>query len=396
MPIAGIVWFFAAAGAAVSVFGPSLKSISDDFGVTYGQISLVITVISVGFITGSLAGGAISDRTGRRAVLVFSAAGSALALVWMAASPSFGSLLAAGFLVGGTLGPGAATSTALVAEVARERSTRALNLVNTAFALGAIASPSLVAVCLAAFASWRVAFLVVAVWLATAGVVFARLTYPPRSDASLPLRRVLRQLASPAPIVLGLVLTMYVGVEIAFADFGAAFMEQVQEVPRTVAAASVTAFWVGILVGRLAVARLAGAWPAERIVRSCLALGLIATGLAAVASDARVAVIGFALSGAALSGVFPTVLGIGLRLRPAMSGAMAGALTAMAGVGGALLAPMVGAASDAVGPRGGMLLTPAFIIVALVLFEVVQALRRRGVRETSSLSVPAVKTSIDA
>ena len=394
--LAATIWFYAAAGAAVSVFGPSLESISDEFGITYGQVSLVITTISVGFLTGSLAGGAISDRSGRKVMLVLSAAGSSVALVWMAASPSFGSLLAASFLAGGALGPGAAVSTALVADAARERSTRALNLVNTAFALGAILAPSLVAVCLAVFANWRVAYLVVAVWLATGAVVFARLSYPPRRGASPPFRTVLSGLLSPAPVLVGLVLTMYVGVEIAFADFGAAFMEHVQGIARTAAAASVTAFWIGILAGRLVVVRLAATWPAERIIRRSLILALAMSTLTALASSAPMAVLGFALTGAALGGVFPTVMGIGVRLRPEMSGALAGALVAMAGVGGAVLAPMLGAASDAAGPRGGMLLAPAFIVAAMVLFELVQVRRRRNARDVTRLTAPSVESSIDA
>ena len=396
MILAATVWFYAAGGAAVSVFGPSLESISDDFGVTYSQVSLIITVMSVGFIIGSLVGGAVSDRIGRRVMLILSAIGSAGAMTWLAASPSFGSLLAAGLLAGGALGPGSAVSTALVADAARERSTRALNLVNTAFAFGAILAPSLVAVCLAAFASWRVAYLVVAVWLATGGVVFARLSYPPQRGVSPPFRTIVRGLGSPAPILIGLVLTMYVGVEIAFADFGAAFMEKAQGIPRTAAATSVTAFWVGVLVGRLSVARLASAWPARRIVRWSLSLALAASVLAALAVSAPLAILGFALTGASLGGVFPTVLGIGVRLRPDMSGALAGALTALAGVGGALLAPMLGAASDAAGPRGGMLLAPAFIFAAMLLFELVQRLRRRSSRDVAGLPAPRVKGPIDA
>ena len=395
MILAASMWFYAAGGAAISVFGPSLESISEDFGTTYGQISLVITVISLGFIVGSLAGGVAADRWGRRAVLIASAAGSAISMFWFAASPTFGVLLAAGFCIGGSFGPGLAAATALIADLARERSTRALNLFNTAFALGAIAAPLVVAVCLAAFASWRVAYLVVAVWFATSVLIFARLSYPPRGGAVPPFRSVVRELGSPASVLLGLILMLYVGVEIAFSDFGAGYMERVQGVPRAAAAASVTAFWVGVFLGRLAVARFAGRWRATRIVRWSLALALVMSGLAAVAGSPPLAVLGFVLTGATIGSVFPTALGIGLRIRPEIAGALAGALAAMASVGGALLAPMIGAASDAAGPRGGMLLAPVFILAAMVLFETLQALQRRSARRVSGMSAAPVETSID-
>ena len=378
MILAASMWFYAAGGAAISVFGPSVESIVEDFGLTYSQISLIITVISFGFIAGSLAGGAASDRFGRRAVMVPSALGTAVAMFWFAASPNFGSLLAAGFLIGAGFGPGLAAATALIADLARERSTRDLNLFNSAFALGAIVAPPLVAICLAAFASWRVAYVVVAVWFATSGLCFMRLSYPSRGGAVPPFRSVVRALGSPVSILLGLVLMLYVGVEIAFGDFGAAFMERVQGIPRTAAASSVTAFWIGVLLGRLLVARLVVSRRASSVVRWSLALALVMSGLASLAVSAPVAILGFVLTGAAIGGVFPTVLGIGLRVRPEMAGALAGGLTAMASVGGALLAPLIGAASDAAGPRGGMLLAPVFIFAAMLLFEIVQALRRRG------------------
>ena len=390
------MWFYAAGGAAISVFGPSVESISEDFGLTYSQISLIITVISIGFIAGSLAGGAASDRWGRRAVLVPSAAGAALSMFWFAASLTFGSLLAAGFCIGASFCPGLAAATALIADLARQRSTRALNLFNSAFALGAIAAPPLVAVGLAAIASWRVAYVVVAVWFATSGLMFTRLSYPPRRGSVPPFRSIVRGLGSPVSVLLGLVLMLYVGVEIAFGDFGAAFMERTQGIPRAAAAASVTAFWIGVLLGRLVVYRLADSWRASNIVRWSLVLALGTSILAALAGSAPLAVLGFVLTGAAIGGVFPTALGIGLRIRPGIAGSLAGALTAMASVGGALLAPMIGAASDAAGPRGGMLLAPAFILAAMLLFEIVQALRRRGARDSAGLTAPPVRGPSDA
>lgn len=395
MILAASMWFYAAGGAAISVFGPSVESIVEDFGLSYSQISLIISIISFGFIAGSLAGGAASDRWGRRAVLIPSAAGAALSMFWFAASPTFGSLLAAGFLIGATFGPGLAAATALIADLARERSTRALNLFNTAFALGAIVAPALVAVCLAAFTNWRVAYVVVAVWFASSALFFIRLPYPPRGNAVPPVRSMVRGLTSPVSVLLGLVLMLYVGVEIAFGDFGAAFMERTQGIPRAAAAASVTAFWTGVLLGRLVVYRLAGSWRASNIVRWSLVLALGMSGLAALADSALLAVLGFALTGATIGGVFPTALGIGLRLRPEIAGSLAGGLAAMASVGGVLLAPLIGAASDAAGPRGGMLLAPAFILAAMVVFEIVQALQRRSARRASRRSAAPVEGSID-
>ena len=325
------MWFYAAGGAAISVFGPSVESISEDFDLTYSQISLIITVMSVGFIAGSLAGGAASDRWGRRAVLVPSAAGAAISMFWFAASPTFGSLLAAGCCIGASFGPGLAAATALIADLARQRSTRALNLFNTAFALGAIVAPAARGCLLGCIHEAGVS----PIWLWPPGsrpVPFSLFACPTRPAATFgpdPFAAWSAGLTSPLyRSFLDWCLLLYVGrrnrVRGLWRGLHGTHPRDCREWPRrhrsppsgsaSCSGASSSTAW-----------RAPGA--ASSIVRWSLVLALVMSTLAALAGlAAPLAILGFVLTGATIGGVFPTALGIGLRLRPEMAGALAGGL----------------------------------------------------------------------
>src|SRR5690554_2763057 len=55
---------------AIDTYLPAFPLIADSLGVTIHQVSLSISIYLIGFSLGQLSGGALSDRYGRRRVLV--------------------------------------------------------------------------------------------------------------------------------------------------------------------------------------------------------------------------------------------------------------------------------------------------------------------------------------
>ena len=370
------IWFYMAFGMALSVVGPAVEAIRDEFGVSYADVGFSFTTWGIGFIVGSLVGGLASDRWGRRSTLLVTATGGALALAWLGASPSFGTLLAASLVSGMALGSGDVTVSALIADAFPRETAQALNLVHVAVALGAILAPIIVAFALAFFDSWRLAIFIVSLWMATSIVPFGLLRYPQRSVKRLAWSDIGRAMAAPVPLSLGLVLAFYVGAELGFAGFGAAFVEQTFQVERGASAVSISAFWVGLIFGRVIAARLADYWSSERIVRWALSLGILGSIVCAAGPTVHVVLLGYLLSGMVLGAVFPTVLGIGVVWRPQIAGAVAGVLVAFAGLGGAVLGPTIGWVTDLIGARAGMLLIPLVLVGALVLFHIACRIRQ--------------------
>lgn len=107
------------------------------FGGVLGSLYSVLQ------FAGSPLWGRISDRWGRRPVILFSLSGTALSYAAWAFSPTFAGLVAARFL-GGLMSGNIAVATAVVADVTeRDKRSRGMALVGIAFGLGFILGPAL-------------------------------------------------------------------------------------------------------------------------------------------------------------------------------------------------------------------------------------------------------------
>ena len=82
------------------LFAPSLPLVADGFGVGYGHIQLNMTALLLGFATGQLLYGPLSDRFGRRSMLLVGLTVFTLASVLCAFAGSLGELVAARALQG--------------------------------------------------------------------------------------------------------------------------------------------------------------------------------------------------------------------------------------------------------------------------------------------------------
>jgi len=133
-------------GGALGWFLAQLNSISAALGNTThlpevlfgGAVSSVFSTMQ--FIFSPLWGG-LSDRIGRRGVLVFTVLGTAASYLLWAFSGSFWLFLAARVL-GGAFGGNLSVATAAVADVTtREERSKAMGIVGTAFGLGMVTGP---------------------------------------------------------------------------------------------------------------------------------------------------------------------------------------------------------------------------------------------------------------
>jgi DHA1 family bicyclomycin/chloramphenicol resistance-like MFS transporter len=171
---------------AVNVVAPSLPGLAAAFGTDYGTAQLTLTFYLVGVAIGQLLYGPLSDRFGRRPVLLGGIAvylgASALCLL----APSIDALIAGRFAqaVGGC--SGMVLSRAIIRDVwDREKSASVLGYVTMGMAVGPMMAPAIGGL-LDAWAGWRGAYwMMLLVGLVVAGVAFSSLreTNAPRPDA---------------------------------------------------------------------------------------------------------------------------------------------------------------------------------------------------------------------
>ena len=159
---------------SIDMYLPSLPAIGREFGASAGDVQLTLSAFFVGFGIGQLLYGPLSDRYGRRPMLLFGVSVYLVASAGAAFAPDIGALTAARFFQ--ALGGGAATVIARASVRDRHSGAEAARMLSTLMLIMGTApllAPSLGAQVLQ-FADWRAIFLLLAGWggLALLAVVF--------------------------------------------------------------------------------------------------------------------------------------------------------------------------------------------------------------------------------
>jgi MFS transporter, DHA1 family, tetracycline resistance protein len=122
---------------------PLLPFYAVRFGASPQQVTLLLAVYSLMQLFAAPLWGRLSDRVGRRPVLMISMAASVLAYVWIGIAPALWMLFAARGLAGACAGNIAAAQ-AYIADITKpEERAKGMGLIGAAFGLGFIIGPAL-------------------------------------------------------------------------------------------------------------------------------------------------------------------------------------------------------------------------------------------------------------
>src|SRR5258708_12111608 len=136
------------------MIGPLLLDLSRELGVPLGQAGLLAAVMSLPWALGAPFTGLLSDRLGRKPLIVLALAGVGVLTIAAAFATSFGTLLAARFAAGvfGAFGP--ASMMAAVGDLfPPQRRGMAMGWLNAGFPLAPVAGVPAVRVVRGAFRS---------------------------------------------------------------------------------------------------------------------------------------------------------------------------------------------------------------------------------------------------
>jgi DHA1 family bicyclomycin/chloramphenicol resistance-like MFS transporter len=147
---------------ALNMFVPSMPGLRSEFGVSYGVVQLTLTLYIIGMAVCQLAYGPLSDRFGRRPVLLAGMALFVVASLLAAFATSIAMLIAARLLqaIGGA--SGLVLSRAIVRDLYdRDRSASVLGYITMAFVVAPMLAPT-VGGLLDQVAGWRSIFVLLA------------------------------------------------------------------------------------------------------------------------------------------------------------------------------------------------------------------------------------------
>ena len=364
---------------------PSLiRSIEATFDQTDAGIGLVYFLYSIAYAAGSLGGGAVTERVGRRTVLVGAAllhaaglAGLGLAVSWpLFVVVTVPAGLGAGIIDGGANG--------LFLDLFRSGRGRAMNLLHLCFSVGALSAPLVAGTLVSEGTPWQLvmvgsggAVVLLAIAFGLIGMPAGRRDLPSTQDEPAARPPTSRLLTRPL-VLLGVGIACYVASEVGVSNWLVRFLEPA---PLSTATLALSLFWAGIAAGRLISSQIADRFDHLDFTMACAGLLAVTLAGAILIPVLPISISLFAVAGLASGPIFPMIVALGGERFPERSAAVGGFLTGLGVVGGTIYPPAMGLLSVTVGlpvAMFGTVVLAAACMVALAAVRWSPGRRRRG------------------
>ena len=370
---------FLLVGVVHTLLGPILPILAARWRLDDAEAGSLFLAQFTGALIGSALSGPMIERWGSLRLMACGYAAMAAAVVCLGVN-SWGVALLSVFSSGFTLGLIAPATNLLVAKINSERRAAALNILNFAWALGAVAGPSLIAL-FASDGRLLRPLIGLAALLSGIALLVARRSVldsscgshqaeSNRKDLARLERSALRAWATPYALLSGALIFIYVGTEVATGGWIASYAHRLSASASGFGTMTPSFFWAGLLIGR------AGAPAAlRRVSETALVLiSLLVAGaglvVIQVGSSLMTVSSGACLTGLGLAAVFPTTFAIFTRHFGRQAHQPTGFFFVLAGLGGALIPWLVGFTSARFGDLRIGLLIPSFGVAFMIVLQI--------------------------
>ena len=333
---------------------PSLiRSIEPAFDQTDAGLGVFFFVNALAYVVGSMGGGVLTERFGRRLVLPLATALIGIGLVGLATVPTWELFLAATIPFG--LGGGAIDGgvNGLILDLYPTSRGRALNLLHLFFSLGALASPLTVGRLLEAGVGWQAIILGTAVVTVPLTILLALTAMPSGRHAQAPAADGARRVGLALPLVLlAVAIAAYVGSEVGVSNWLVRFLESASV---GLATSALALFWGCLALGRLVSARLGDRFDHARFASASALAASAALVAAVLVPSLPASIVLFGVVGFAYGPVFPLIMAVAGDRYPTRAAAVSGFLAGIGVIGAIIYPPVMGFLSVGVGLGAAML-----------------------------------------
>ena len=340
---------FVCFGIVLVLAGANQAEIAADLGLDLARSGLLVSTLAFGIGIGVVGAGPLYDRRARRPLFVGSILLAATALIFVDANIGYTRLLVHLIAIGVGIGAYDTFINALVIERFRDRAARPMTVVHAGATVGAMLGPALVGIAVVQL-HWSASFR----WTGYAHLALAAaaLAYPfpkpPALPPSKPTSEKARSLLfTPALLPFAAVAFAYVGVEAAMTVFAVPYAKDVLQLSSDHGRLAISAFWLGLLAGRV------GSAASTKLLqpRLFIASGLLGAAciVAGVVSKSTEVLVVFGLTGFAWGCVYPLMITLAGRQFPRTPGMATGLAAGFGAAGGFVVPWLTGAIGDSWG-----------------------------------------------
>lgn len=360
----------------LNVQGNVIPFLQSEFALSYRVVSLHSSAIAIGVVIVGFLGERVTRRLGRRLSLWLGAGGLATGAFLLCLSPAPWMSIASCLLIGlfGSLLPSVVP--AIMADLHGERRDQAFaEQAILAYAF-AVVGPLLTGYFVTNGLGWRYSVALGGV-LGFALIFLFRTVPLPETHAVAVAGRA----RLPAPFwAYCCLLGFSCALEFSVLLWAPAFLERVVGLSAAAAATSAAGFFVGVLVGRIALRGLLRTLAASTILFSALAVGLAGFALYWGVGTPTAAIAGITMLGLCVAPLYPLAMTLGIGAAKGANDAASARLTLAFGIAVLVAPATLGALADVVGLSYAHLTLPALIAAMMVSFLAAGVLNRRVIQ----------------
>ena len=367
-------------GIVLTTLGAVLPSVIERFGIDTAAAGALFLLMTFGILLGSLVFGPIVDRNGYKGMLLVATALIVVGLEGIAFAPSLGWLRVAVALIGFGGGIINGGTNALVADVSADGRTAGLSLLGVFFGVGAVGVPFVLGSLLGLF-SYSAIISAVGAFVLVPLLVTALTPFPaPKQAQGFPLAAAAGLLRDPVLLLMGCMLFLESGMEITVGGWTTTFFKQELGIADQRALVYLSLYWLGMMLGRLALGSALRRVPPARVLFGCIAIGFVGALMLIFTRDPSLAALGVFLIGLGFAAAFPVVLGFVGDRYAELSGTAFSIVMVMALTGGMILPWLTGVLGATYGLRGSFAIVPVALILLSMLLGIVAGRMRAAAR----------------
>jgi len=310
-----------------------------------------------------------ADYVSRRWLSALGALSYGAAMIAFGLSDSIVLMTAAAFVWGASSDAFAHGAEVALVDLAGDELANALAKLNTWSSIGELLGPVTLAVASTLVVGWRGAFVGLGVMMLGYAALLASQRFPPPHPGEhrpSPVAGVLAVLRDRRVVILAVAMGLFSLLDEPLAGFLIAFNEHVRRETAVIANAAILAWTLGQLAGFAAYDRITGERRPELVVLVSAVITGVALPIAVFAPWLLLRIAAMAAFGAAGAVFYVTLNAKVLALRPGQVGSVS-AVVSLIGMVGMGFPGVVGAACDAFGLAGGLLLYVAVPVLILPL-----------------------------
>lgn len=364
----------------LTMISPLVTEIANEFSLDKVNTGFLFTANFIGFAAFILIGGVVSDRIGKRPVLITAAFVLAACLFLMSFAPVYIIISMVIILIGGACGVIESIASAQLAELNPGREGFHINVSQIFFCLGALIGPFGAALLINLGWTWR------QVYQLTGGIALAvalgfllvrfKLQRPSgsgsRTFALSDLRLLLR---NKVLLLLCLCMFLYTGSEIGAWTWMVTFMMEKLQFTIVESSLAVGAFWFAMIVGRMLCTVFLRWFTSRQIVIVLGFASAAATAFSALASTRSLAWLATILIGLTYSSIWPLIIAYGSERMKSSSGTMFSMMVGSGGLGSSIIPAMIGVFGQHISIEFSMLSPAIFFVMVSVIFIYISRMR---------------------